>query len=232
MPLTIEYSLTHDPKSWLDTGTTEGVANSTKWHLSECYMYYDIITLDAEVQANYANVLRQGQALNISYHSSLMQSQSVLGAAFTVQVIRNLARVKSLFLTMSRNEELHSKPESTQMFHPTPTDNDDSSIEFNFQLGGKRLIINPMGPHDVAQMYHNLTKAVGILGSQMASTSITLEEYLNVSSDSERKAFILGCDCERVLEAGYSGLDFGNGNSTKFWINTNGTSTCIDTLQL
>ena len=130
-----------------------------------------------------------------------------------MQVIRNLATVKSLFLTMSKDEELHSKPESTQMFHPTPTANDDSSIEFNFQLGGKRLIINPMGPHDVAQMYHNLTKAVGILGSQMASTSITLEEYLNVSSDSERKAFILGADMERVLEAGYSGLDFGNGNA-------------------
>ena len=72
MPLTFEFTLTHDSKSWLDTGTTNGVANSTKWHLSECYMYYDIITLDAAVQANYANVLRQGQALSISYHQTGM----------------------------------------------------------------------------------------------------------------------------------------------------------------
>ena len=117
---------------------------------------------------------------------------------------------------MSRNgtaeQDVQSKPESTQFWHP-PLVDDDSGIEFNFQIGGKRLIINPIGPQDSAQMYHNLQKAVGILGSQMASTSITHSEYLNVSPDTERKAFILAADCEKVLEAGYSGLDFGNGNA-------------------
>ena len=62
-------------------------------------------------------------------------------------------------------------------------------------------------------MYHNLQKAVGILGSQMASTSITFNEFLNVSHDTERKAFVLAADLERVLEAGFSGQDLGNGNT-------------------
>ena len=145
-----------------------------------------------------------------------MQSQSVVGAAFTVQMIRNLARVKSLFVTLSRNgtelEDIQSKPESTQFYHP-PLVHDESSIEFNFQIGGKRLIINPIGPHDSTQMYHNLQKAIGILGSQMASTSISMFEFLNTSPDTERRAFILAADLEKVLEAGYSGADFGNGNA-------------------
>ena len=191
MPLTFEFTLTHDPKSWLDTGTTQSspttpvTPNSTKWHLSECFLYYDIITLDAEVQQNYANVLRQGQALNLSYHSSLMQSQSVVGASFSVQLIRNLARVKSLFVTLSRNgtelEDIQAKPESTQFYHPPLVDNE-SNVEFNFQIGGKRLIINPIGPHDSTQMYHNLQKAIGI---------ISMFEFLNTSPDTERRAFIL-----------------------------------------
>ena len=50
MPLTFEFTLTHDPASWLHTGSTNtGTAftqNSPQWHLSECYLYYDIITLD------------------------------------------------------------------------------------------------------------------------------------------------------------------------------------------
>ena len=131
-------------------------------------------------------------------------------------MIRNLARVKSLFITLSRNgtdaEDIQSKPDSTQFWHP-PLVDDDSPIEFNFQIGGKRLIINPIGPADSAQMYHNLQKAVGILGSQLASTSITHQEFLNVSYNSERKAFAISSDLERVLEAGYSGIDLGNGNA-------------------
>ena len=80
MPLTFEFTLTHDAASWLHTGTTDGVDNSTQWHISDAYMYFDVISLDAEVQNNYAQILRQGQALNISYHSSLCQSQAVLGS--------------------------------------------------------------------------------------------------------------------------------------------------------
>ena len=47
----------------------------------------------------------------------------------------------------------------------------------------------------------------------MASISITQEEYLNLSSNTERKAFVIGADMEKVLEAGYSGEDFGGGRS-------------------
>ena len=154
MPLTFEFTLTHDAASWLHTGTTDGVDNSTQWHISDAYMYFDVISLDAEVANNYNILLRQGQSLNVSYHSSLCQSQAVLGNSFSLQIIRNLARVKSLFITFSHEKEADSKPDSTQFWHPNLEDQD-SPIEFNSSIGGKRLIINPIGPKAVS--YTHLT---------------------------------------------------------------------------
>ena len=75
------------------------------------------------------------------------------------------------------------------------------------------MIINPIGPKDSAQFYYNLLKAAGLLGSQMASTSITHEEFLGISKSSERQIFAICQDTEKVLEAGYSGEDFGGGRA-------------------
>ena len=159
-------------------------------------MYFDVISLDSEVSNNYAQILRQGQSLNISFHSSLCQSQAVLSSEFSLQIIRNLSRVKSFFITFSHDKEVDSKPDSTQFWHPD-TENQDSTIEYNSSIGGKRLIINPIGPKDSAQFYYNLLKAAGLLGSQLASTSITYEEFLGISNSSERQIFAICQDTEK-----------------------------------
>lgn len=115
-PLTFEFQL-GQASDWLDTGTTtppatgtppsagSPVPNSQSWKITEAFLIYDLCTLDAEIQSSYASILRQGQALNIPYHSTILQSQSLTGPNFTIQVMRNLARLKTVFLAFSRQDE-------------------------------------------------------------------------------------------------------------------------------
>ena len=63
-PLTFEFAL-GAAGDWVAGGTSpvvvssamQQIANSSSW---ECFLVYDILTLDAEIQSSYASVLRQG----------------------------------------------------------------------------------------------------------------------------------------------------------------------------
>ena len=101
------------------------------------------------------------------------------------------------------------------MFHPPLVDND-SGVEFFMQVGGVKYPVHPIGPQDGARLYLNLVKAAGKLGSSLESIGITLEEFLNASSNASRKLFALSMDLEKVLEAGYSGVDTGSGKALLF----------------
>ena len=162
-------------------------------------MLYDLCILDAEIQSSYASVLRQGQALNISYSATILQSQSLTGPNFTIQVMRNLARLSTVFLLFAKGtNEDKAKINTTQMFHPALVDGD-SGVEFFMQVGGVKYPVHPIGPQDSAQLYLNLVKAAGKLGSSLESIGITHEEFLNASSDASRKLFALSMDLELSL---------------------------------
>ena len=55
---------------------------STDYELRNVYLYFDVCTLDAAVQSQYAELLRSGQALNMVYQSALMQTQTILNEKF------------------------------------------------------------------------------------------------------------------------------------------------------
>ena len=104
------------------------------------------------------------------------------------------------------------------MFHPALVDAD-SPVEFFMQVGGVKYPVHPIGPQDSAQLYLNLVKAAGKLGSSIESIGITLEEFVNASTAADgasRKLFALSMDLEKVLEAGYSGVDTGGGKALLF----------------
>ena len=224
-PLTFEYAL-GAANDWLGTGSTTtagtAVTNSTSWEISEAFLLHDLCILDAEIQSSYASVLRQGQALNISYSATILQSQALTGPNFTIQVMRNLARLSTVFLLFSKDDENKAKINTTQMFHPALVDGD-SAVEFFMQVGGVKYPVHPIGPKDSAQLYLNLVKAAGKLGGSIESIGITLEEFLNASIDPSRKLFALSMDLEKVLEAGYSGVDTGGGKALLFDVKNMGS---------
>ena len=219
-PLTFEFTL-GEADSWLDTGATpngtgELVDNSTSWELHECFLHYDILTLDAEVQSSYAAILRRGESLNVGYHASLMQSQTVLSAAFQVQIMRNLARVKSILVTLSQDDEDKTKVASTQLFHPPvpATNYPDSGIEVFVQIGGRKIPHGAsIGPMDSAQLWFALQKAAGVQGSSIAPLGMTYQEFLNTDTRTGKRSFIYATEMEKVISAGFSGEDFGGGRA-------------------
>ena len=113
-----------------------------------------------------------------------MQSQTVLSASFTVQVMRNLARVKSILVTLSRDDEEKTKAASTQLFHPpVPAANfPDSGIEAFVQIGGRKIPHGAsLGPMDSAQFWFALQKAAGVQGHSIAPLGMTCLLYTSPS---------------------------------------------------
>ena len=106
-PLTFEFTL-QDGAQWCDTSarTVAGAAvpASTTYTLQNMYLHYDICTLDSQLSSQIANMLKQGGAMNFVYESALMTTNVVLNHSFTTQVLRNLARVKALFITFSTDD--------------------------------------------------------------------------------------------------------------------------------
>ena len=92
------------------------------------------------------------------------------------------------------------------------------------QVGGVKYPVHPIGPKDEAQLYLNLVKAAGKLGSNLDSIGISLKEFLN-AGDADRKLFALAMDLEKVLEAGYSGVDTGGGKALLFDVKGMGLTT-------
>ena len=71
-------------------------------------------------------------------------------------------------------------------------------FEFQVQLGSKLYSEYPIRSH--AEAYYQLRKTLGVQSSNIHSFDITGDEYRN-------NKFILAIDFERVIEAGFSGMN-------------------------
>ena len=83
--------------------------------------------------------MKRGQSLNITYETALMQTMTVQNNNFSLQILRNLARVNMFMVTFSTDGNPKNKPGCNEMFHPAGTEGRESDIEYFFTLGGTRL---------------------------------------------------------------------------------------------
>ena len=145
-----------------------------------------------------------------------MTTNTVLSPDFTTQVLRNLARVKSIVITFSHDGDDKNKPGSNQMNLPANSlagdeGGTDTDLEFFITLGGKKLTTFPIGPRGAAEMYWRLQQAAG--ATLMNPLGITFQEFLNTDESSNRQSFMLALDCEKVAHAGFTGENFGGGRA-------------------
>ena len=73
-----------------------------------------------------------------------------------------------------------------------------NELQFSLQIGSKRFPEYPM--MSAGESYYQLKKALGIHGSAFHSISPTYKQYIC-------DHFIVGFDTEKILEAGFSGLN-------------------------
>jgi hypothetical protein len=182
------------------------------WSITNVQVKVDVCTLDNALDNSYAQHLLSGKSLPISYNTFVSQMQTIAGQdAPSINVSRALTRLKSVFVTLNKdfvNNRL-GKPNLkafNDFFSPmweanqagTWTHDSNGEFEFQLQIGSKLFPEYPIRSHNEA--YYQLKKALGVQASAVHNFDISAREYRS-------QKFVLGTDCEKVLDAGFTGLN-------------------------
>jgi hypothetical protein len=80
--------------------------------------------------------------------------------------------------------------------------NYDRELEIRAQIGSHMIPVYPI--RSASETFYQLEKALGIHSSPFHSVSMSFEQYIN-------NHFIVGLDCEKVLDAGFTGINTKSG---------------------
>jgi hypothetical protein len=212
-PITIELELADgntdaivDPAA-LTTDTLTDANTSTDWQIENVQVKVDVCTLDNALDNSYAQHLLSGKSLPISYNTFVSQLQSTNSTDKNlINVSRALTRLKSVFVTLHRTATDNVQRKFwNHFFSPMQFDNKDGLVhnsdgefEFQLQIGSKLYPEYPIRSHNEA--YYQLAKCLGVQSSAVHNFDITAREYRSTK-------FILGTDCEKVLDAGFTGIN-------------------------
>ena len=220
MPITIELEIVHDNTEPVLSVTTTGTDSfdtstntSTSWQIQNVQVKVDTVTLDNQLDNSYAEHLLSGKALPINYQTYVSQMQSISSGSYGQQkvrlnVTRALSRLKNVFITLDKSyptnnivykpwNSFYSPMESFTGADLNIYDADGEIADFQIQVGSKLFPEYPIRSH--AEAYYQLRKTMG-KHDQHNSFDITQHEY-------RCRKFVLGIDMEKVLEAGYTGLN-------------------------
>ena len=222
MPITIELEIVHDNTEPVLSVTTTGTdsfdtsANtSTSWQIQNVQVKCDVVTLDNQLDNSYAEHLLSGKALPINYQTYVSQKQSILSGnngsqKVRLNVTRALTRLKNVFITLDKpaaGQNYAPKFKEWNSFYSPMEDYTGAQrnsweaageiADFQVQIGSKLFPEYPIRSH--AEAYYQLRKTLG-KHDQHNSFDITQHEY-------RMRKFIMGIDMEKVLEAGYTGIN-------------------------
>ena len=144
-------------------------------------------------------------------HSTYVsQYQTITSADFGVNISRSATRLKSVFInfdgdhtnsntkqTVHRNMNTFAHPMKGADYNVVDYFYD-KELQWQVQIGSKMFPEYPV--RSLAETFYQLKKSLGIHGSAYHSVSITPKQY-------RTDHFIIGIDTEKVLEAGFTGLN-------------------------
>jgi hypothetical protein len=217
-PLMFEFEVVNGATDAI-AGTNAGLAytdanTSKSWQIQDVRIVCDLVTLDSALQNSYAEHVLSGKALPINYGSYITQFQTITSADFAVSVTRAVSRLKSVFITFDgTHPDDSAATQNSHLWHRTfntfissMSDNTffankydyGKELQWQLQIGSKMFPEYPC--RSMAETFYQLKKALGIHGSSYHSLSINAEQYIN-------DHFIIGVDTEKILEAGFTGLN-------------------------
>ena len=245
-PITLELELVDDvrepilsgasnialPASVIATEKFSEASNlSVNWSITNVQVKVDVCTLDNALDNSYAQHLLSGKSLPIAYNTFVSQMQTISGQdAPVINVSRALTRLKSVFVTLNKNmtawnrDQLLGRKNWNDFFSPMWNTNvqgdyvHDSAGKFEFQLqiGSKLFPEYPIRSHNEA--YYQLKKTLGVQSSAVHNFDLSPLEYRD-------NKLIIGTDCEKVLDAGFTGINTRAGDlmTVKLKYNSSGT---------
>ena len=247
-PITIELELVDDSSEPFysvysnESGAIKADNNeTTAWSINNVQVKVDMCTLDNALDNSYAQHLLSGRSLPISYNTFVSQMQTIASQdKVLINVSRALTRLKSVFVTLvkgydsaSGRDVLKGRKAWNDFFSPmsgdnttgTFTHNPNGEFEFQLQIGSKLFPEYPVRSHNEA--YYQLKKTLGVQASAVHNFDITAVQYRDYK-------FILGTDCEKVLDAGFTGLNTRAGDlmSVRFNYEKNETNRLADRIHI
>ena len=215
MPLTIELELVNDANDVVITPGVDAIfttANtSNDWQIENVQLKCDICHLDNSLQNNHDSHLLSGKSLPINFNTYVTQSQAITGQDVGVSLNRAITRLKSIFVTFYQTTNINGvqvHKEFNDFNHPMDNATDGKydkgyELEYQIQIGSKLFPEYPV--RSISESFAQLKKCLGILGSNFHSVSISPLQYRN-------NKFIIGCDTEKALQAGFTGLNTRQGD--------------------
>jgi hypothetical protein len=221
-PLTMEFEIVNnatDPIAAIG-GNNAFKADTTSnlWQIEDVRIICDVVTLDSALNNSYAEHVLSGKALPINYSTFITQYQTLTSSDSAVNVTRAVSRLKSVFINFD-NRHTHGDPDGSNIhsvvntfmgpMSPIPDGNGLGTyfggaynylqeLQWQLQIGSKMFPEYPCS--SLSETFYQLKKALGIAGSAFHSLAITAEQYRN-------DHFIIGVDTEKILEAGFTGLN-------------------------
>ena len=170
-----------------------------------------VATLDLALQNSYAEHVLSSKALPINYGSYVSHSQTITGGDLAVSIAKAVSMLKSVFLAFAGNDS--SLNTTNKIVHKDfnafvgPMKSDDyttgaydyaKELQWQLQIGSKMFPEYPV--RSLAETFYQLKRSLGIHGSAFHSVAISPIQYRN-------DHFIIGVDTEKILGAGFTGLN-------------------------
>jgi len=213
--LTLELEVVNNPLDAIigPDGTLFTNANtSSTWKIQDIRVVCDLVTLDSALQNSYAEHVLSGKALPINYSTYINQYQTITTGNISANVSRSASRLKSVFITFDGEHPVVANTASSVVhrqfnsFLGPMAGNDyrvdkyvyNRELQWQIQIGAKNFPEMPV--RSLAESFYQLKKALGIHSSAFHSIDIDGAKY-------RTDHFIIGIDTEKILEAGFTGLN-------------------------
>ena len=218
-PITLEFEVANNYSDCIivPASPTSATANdftptntSSTWEIQQFQIKCDVCTLDNALDNEYAQHLMSGKSLPINFATYVTQLQSITSnSAVSINVQRAFTRLKSVFVSLVNSAALTTgvRKEFNFFYNPSylaasPYDSS-KDVQFQMQIGSKLFPEYPIW--STQESFYQLRKCLGVQASTFHSIDISPIEY-------RKTKYIVGIDTEKVLSAGFTGLNTKSGD--------------------
>ena len=180
--------------------------------MSDIRLTSDVVNLDLALMNSYSEHVLPGKSLNIQYGTYITMLQMIAGGSVSVNASRAVSRLKAICCSFDDSYAPSAaakvafpytlvKKNWNSFYHPMADGRKydfKKELEYQIQIGSKQIPEYPC--RGISQSHSELKKALGILGSPWHSISPSFSQYC-------KDKYIIGVDCEKVLDASWSGLN-------------------------
>ena len=163
-PIQIEFELVNSQADAVTTEPAEGFQNGANWNISDIRCKCDLLELDPSLSHEYASHLLSGKSLPINFNTWNHTNQSTgLDKDFSAHITRAVARLKSIFITLHKPDNVTYK-QVNDFYHPCTTNGQlNIANEHSYQVQIGSILIPEYPVNSLAESYSQLKKLLGDL---------------------------------------------------------------------